>query len=207
MEFDHVGPKAHAVSAMVDMKASRKRILEEVARTELVCILCHRTRTFARRLANRTVVKPKKPRELMNWALVARYRSQPCSVCGKRRPWYQMDLHHRNPSDKQLNLASYKGFQTKLVQAELLKCQPVCALCHRRKTGASTYPEFLESPKGAYRPNVRITSDVVSRILALKQEGQRQKDISRITGASKAVVSQVVRGIYKNTKLRSPSGV
>lgn len=53
MEFDHVrGIKISNVSVLFTRAASKKRILDEVAKCELVCANCHAIRTH-----NRTVGK------------------------------------------------------------------------------------------------------------------------------------------------------
>jgi len=49
MDFDHVkGKKSGGVSAMTG-SASKKRILKEIAKCEVVCANCHRKRTYARK--------------------------------------------------------------------------------------------------------------------------------------------------------------
>lgn len=51
MDYDHLPQheKTTEVSAMVHNTFSRRRILEEIAKCELVCSNCHRVRTKARR--------------------------------------------------------------------------------------------------------------------------------------------------------------
>lgn len=197
MEFDHLENKAHSVSAMVDMKASRARIIAEVAKTELVCILCHRFRTFSRRMASGVRVG----RNRKTWSLVTRFKARPCEVCGERRPWYQMDLDHRDPTTKVFALAYARDFTEAQVKEELGKCALLCALCHRRKTFKGVYLDLLASPEGVARPNIKITSGVVDRILGMKRQGALQKDIALAMGLSQGVVSNIVRSKYKNTRL------
>lgn len=49
MDFDHVsGEKDGNVSAMIARKVSKQKILDEIAKCELVCANCHRARTFSR---------------------------------------------------------------------------------------------------------------------------------------------------------------
>lgn len=54
MDFDHLGGKLFDVSDMI--KHGKKKILEEIAKCELVCSNCHRVRTYERMLlsSNRT---------------------------------------------------------------------------------------------------------------------------------------------------------
>lgn len=50
MDWDHLYDKKFAVSEMSRM-GSKRKILEEVAKCELVCSNCHRVRTYLRRTA------------------------------------------------------------------------------------------------------------------------------------------------------------
>lgn len=51
MDFDHVrGTKSWNVSAMVERSFSVETILKEIAKCEVVCANCHRTRTVERKL-------------------------------------------------------------------------------------------------------------------------------------------------------------
>jgi hypothetical protein len=61
----------------------------------------------------------------------------PCSDCGRRYPHYVMDFDHRQGEKKCFNLSIAAG-QTRLswakMQAEIAKCDVVCANCHRERT-------------------------------------------------------------------------
>lgn len=49
MQFDHIGAdKVADISSMISRRAPWKRVLEEIAKCELVCANCHATRTWAR---------------------------------------------------------------------------------------------------------------------------------------------------------------
>ncbi len=49
MDFDHVtGEKYKDVSAMVSNLNSKQKVLDEIAKCELICSNCHRVRTFTR---------------------------------------------------------------------------------------------------------------------------------------------------------------
>lgn len=54
MDFDHLGDKLFDVSDMI--KHGKKKILEEIAKCELVCSNCHRVRTHERMLLSSTQV-------------------------------------------------------------------------------------------------------------------------------------------------------
>jgi len=61
----------------------------------------------------------------------------PCADCGQRFPPYVMDFDHRPGEVKCFNL-SIAGGQTRLswkkMEAEIAKCDIVCANCHRIRT-------------------------------------------------------------------------
>ncbi len=48
LEFDHLRDKTASVGALVSGGYSWRRIMEEIAKCEVVCANCHRRRTFAR---------------------------------------------------------------------------------------------------------------------------------------------------------------
>ena len=51
MDFDHVrGVKLNNVGTMVTHGHSRERVMEEIAKCDLVCANCHRIRTKSRQL-------------------------------------------------------------------------------------------------------------------------------------------------------------
>jgi len=58
----------------------------------------------------------------------------PCFDCGVRYPYYVMDFDHLNPALKIKNVSQMRGCTIEQVQAEIEKCQVVCANCHRVRT-------------------------------------------------------------------------
>jgi hypothetical protein len=53
MQFDHLGDKEWNVARLVAIGATKNKIDAEVAKCELVCVLCHGDRTHQRRLDNK----------------------------------------------------------------------------------------------------------------------------------------------------------
>ena len=55
-----------------------------------------------------------------------------CKKCGENK-YYMLDLHHRNPDDKDVNLADAirSGWSKKRILKELEKCDVYCANHHR----------------------------------------------------------------------------
>jgi len=88
MEFDHIREKSFSISKMVHDTWSLEHILEEIEKTELVCVLCHRTRTH-----NRMVYSTDKTIE-RNRAFILEYKSQPCTICGNNFAPWQMEFDH-----------------------------------------------------------------------------------------------------------------
>ena len=59
-------------------------------------------------------------------------KDQPCLDCGERYPPYVMDLDHRG--DKKFNVSQGLRRPLEEILAEIAKCDPVCANCHRERT-------------------------------------------------------------------------
>jgi hypothetical protein len=61
----------------------------------------------------------------------------PCADCGRQFPHYVMDFDHRPGQNKCFNLSIAAG-QPRLswerMEAEIAKCDVVCANCHRERT-------------------------------------------------------------------------
>jgi hypothetical protein len=65
-------------------------------------------------------------------ALINRFKDVPCAKCGIRYPTYVMDLHHRNPEEKATKAKTgVISLQLREIVKELIKCDALCANCHR----------------------------------------------------------------------------
>ncbi len=139
MDFDHINSdKIMAISKMVHETFSLENIKKEIAKTELVCILCHKTRTHLRQ-KNMTWPKESANREKIkqrNKNIVNLAKDRPCNICGIKYNLWQMEFDHINPSEKKAAIASLKSqrYSELVLNNEISKCQVLCALCHRRKT-------------------------------------------------------------------------
>lgn len=75
----------------------------------------------------------------------------PCMDCKVKYPFYVMEFDHRSDKDFTIGRKFYLSLQT--VQAEIDKCDIVCANCHRERTHQRGYgvtdntsaPEAAES--------------------------------------------------------------
>lgn len=75
--------------------------------------------------------KNERKRTLIEW--LQTYKSEhPCIECGESEP-ICIDFHHVDPAQKEVNVASLVNCGSlKKLQAEIEKCVPLCANCHRK---------------------------------------------------------------------------
>ncbi len=73
-------------------------------------------------------------------------RRVPCMDCGKTLPPHVMDFDHRDPNAKSFSLAADKVLlkNRALLEAEVAKCDVICANCHRIRTAAQYAEGVLE---------------------------------------------------------------
>lgn len=68
------------------------------------------------------------------YELVRAAKDKPCADCGIKYPYWVMDLDHRDPDMKEEGLGrliNSRGWRGARLQAEIDKCDVVCANCHR----------------------------------------------------------------------------
>ncbi len=66
---------------------------------------------------------------------VKQAKDVPCTDCGVKYPYYVMDFDHRDPDDKVFGLSAKARFKSlSSIEAEIAKCDVVCANCHRERT-------------------------------------------------------------------------
>ncbi len=61
-------------------------------------------------------------------------KSNPCSDCGRRYPTCCMDFDHRDGTAKIKNVGKLRFSPRSEIEAEIAKCDLVCANCHRIRT-------------------------------------------------------------------------
>ena len=155
MDYDHLPDfkKHKSVSRMVLENAPKEKILEEINKCELVCVLCHNKRTFNRfneKLGNKRAWKN---HNLRNINIINSFKSQPCTICNQQYDHFNMQIDHIDPKDKLYDVCKLKSCKKQTLLNELEKCQVVCALCHRKKS-------ILEQKQNKYnidrkKPNKR----------------------------------------------------
>lgn len=132
MDCDHLFDKEHNISSMINRGFSIKHIDEELSKTEIVCVLCHRDRTYKRMRERYPSVAPN-----INRDLIIMEKDKPCVICNIKYEHWKMDFDHLLGINKLFKISSFIGSRrnyTKRIREEIAKCQVLCALCHRRKT-------------------------------------------------------------------------
>ena len=61
----------------------------------------------------------------------------PCSACGNKYHFCQLDFNHIDPSTKRYELWRVTTQSLVSIKAEIAKCELICANCHREKTQQS----------------------------------------------------------------------
>lgn len=70
---------------------------------------------------------------MINRLLVAQAKDTPCADCGEDFPAEAMDFDHVR-GVKVANVSDLMACHPSLVEAEIAKCEVVCANCHRLRT-------------------------------------------------------------------------
>jgi|SRR5665213_4075543 len=76
-----------------------------------------------------------KARKLSVRIFVQEYKKgHPCVCCGESEPCC-LDFHHVKPEEKfgLINRMAHYGFSIESVSKEIMKCEILCANCHRKK--------------------------------------------------------------------------
>lgn len=65
--------------------------------------------------------------------------TNPCTDCVRFFPPVAMDFDHvRGPKSFEISAAAHRGMSLNAIKTEILKCELVCACCHRIRTAART---------------------------------------------------------------------
>lgn len=151
LEFDHVGPKTRAVSALVVEGASLAKVKAETRNCEVVCVNCHRKRSAARaRTARwryainlddlgysngvdelgvaRGAARARNARFVFDFLSGKR-----CVDCGLAE-LLVLDFDHLRDKHKPVMELVMSEASIPRIEAEIAKCEVRCANCHRRKT-------------------------------------------------------------------------
>jgi len=124
MDFDHRDPthKKSEINYLINKTtAPWSRILNEIAKCDIVCVCCHRMRTWN---------PPLKPLDVRR-KLIIGLKNVPCKDCGRLLHYCQMDFDH--VQSFKVDLVSNMKSRDAILR-EASKCEVVCANCHRMRT-------------------------------------------------------------------------
>jgi hypothetical protein len=128
MDFDHINPetKVANISALLNHSASWVALEAEIEKCEVVCVNCHRLRTWR---------PPTKvtPRSRLTQAL----KDVPCADCQGVFHYCQMDFDHVR--GEKVTCVPHAG-SLSAIRKEAGKCEVVCANCHRERTQGAEVP-------------------------------------------------------------------
>jgi len=150
MDFDHRDPstKKYEIHDLFYTLCPTSRLLSEIDKCDVVCVCCHRLRTFSkkttRKLSNRRKI------------LFEQKTNKPCLDCNKMFFPYQMDFDHVR--GEKIKIVSHCT-KNKILD-EIAKCELVCANCHRIRTQARNPTKRMDIslvPNKPIRSNIRHT--------------------------------------------------
>lgn len=114
------------------------------------CTQCNNEYGRANYKANKErYFKQAKDRDKQLDELINSYKDRPCTDCGIKYPPYVMDLDHVDPSNKFLKLSTMRRRRMSfdLIKEELVKCEVVCANCHRERTNKQNPARYTKGQK------------------------------------------------------------
>ncbi len=142
LEFDHLGDeKTGDVSQMAWAGKGAERILAELEKCEVVCVNCHKRRTYSRMpscwrlapteiLAHPRLADGAKRNRIYIWDLLV---NSECVDCGLADP-VVLEFDHRRDKTASVPVMARDGCSLQLLLEEVAKCEIRCANCHRRRT-------------------------------------------------------------------------
>lgn len=124
MDFDHRDPSIKLFNISEMQSSGKLAIMKEVSKCDVVCANCHRIRGHNR---NHT--------KISYWnKIIYAYKDKPCMDCNFHFFPYVMDFDHRNPGEKLFHISKPSSHNKIEIIAEIMKCDVVCANCHRIRT-------------------------------------------------------------------------
>ena len=97
-------------------------------------------------ISRKTYVKQRARAYSNKWKAL-QYKGSKCQSCGEDRP-ATLCFHHRNPSDKKMNLdgRSFANRKWDLLKEEVDKCDLLCHNCHNIIHNGESWDEFINGP-------------------------------------------------------------
>ena len=159
LEFDHVGSKSGVVSEMIGAGTSVKRIRTEINECQVVCVNCHRRRTY-RRSADSWRFEPGILEASVSLARGERRNlifirdlllASACADCGVA-DLAVLEFDHLRAKTGNVVAMARGGCSMERLRAEIDKCQIRCGNCHRRRTVTAIRTARAEARKLAGPP-------------------------------------------------------
>ena len=155
MDFDHRDPSAKSfqVTDSQAMLASRRRLLDEIAKCDVVCSTCHAIRTYRQQAAVWDLRRSQgqligtrrrqsqRARSTHRRDFLLALRDRQCGDCGERPPTYVMQFDHRELEVKAFSVANSWCRSEAAILNEAAKCDIVCPNCHRDRTFRRRQPQ------------------------------------------------------------------
>jgi hypothetical protein len=162
MDYDHIvsrGDKIKNVSAMVITNSPKAKIIEEIAKCDLVCILCHQKRTHIRITEKLGDKRKYEPNQRRNINIINEFKNKPCAICGKQYDLFNMQADHIDPQTKLYDICRLKNRKLSILLEELKKCQVLCSICHRKKSLSEDNKHYKTRPKAPVRKDLFYDSE------------------------------------------------
>jgi hypothetical protein len=132
MDFDHRDGslKFDSISSIVNRRASKKLLLSELKKCDLVCVNCHRIRSHRRK--GKSGYKDNYANQMFESVTLLKETAF-CTDCKLSFPGYVMEFDHLDPSIKTIEVGAMFKLHYSLpsILDEIKKCEIVCARCHR----------------------------------------------------------------------------
>lgn len=128
LQFHHRDPskKTRDVSTLARHGYSQKRIMDEIAKCDVLCVNCHRLSHNSKDEGDDHGV-PKRSVWVKNYK-----KSLKCEECGFSH-YSCIHFHHKDPSkkiDSIGRMCGNKGYSLEDIILEIAKCSVLCANCH-----------------------------------------------------------------------------
>lgn len=75
---------------------------------------------------------------------IVKYKGGKCQLCGYSKCLAALELHHRNPEEKEFMISDLARKSLDVAFAEADKCDLLCACCHREQHNDTTVAEAIE---------------------------------------------------------------
>jgi hypothetical protein len=150
MDYDHIpekGEKNKSISRMVSDNTPKEIILAEIAKCELICLLCHNKRTSVRFDEVLGSERKYPPHVQRNIKIINDFKNKSCALCNQQYEHFNMQIDHIDPSTKLYDVCDLKSCKVEKLLNELAKCQVLCALCHRRKSIIEQQGDKYSAPR------------------------------------------------------------